>query len=162
MKKVEKIIETSSWLVMTILLLKFVPRNRIREAWVIFSFKQFMTWLFGLLVVEKKLIRYPHRLFFKKATRSSFTFEYFVYPALCVLFTLFFPVNRRMIFKFLHYFTYTSLITFFELIALKYTKLIKYKNWDWYWTFTTIWLTFYFSQCFHEWFFKDRSLREKS
>jgi hypothetical protein len=93
--KAEKIIETSVWIIMTILLIKFVPRNRIREAWVIFLFKQFMTWIFGLVVVEKNLIRYPFRLFFKKATKTSFTFEYFVYPALCVLFNLYYPEKKN-------------------------------------------------------------------
>ncbi len=143
---------------MAILLIRYVPRNRIREAWVIFTFKQFMTWLFGLLVVEKKLIRYPHRLFFKKATKSSFTFEYFVYPALCVLFIFHYPKNKSKTNKMMYYTAYTGLITFFEWIALKYTKLIRYRHWSLFLTFATIWMTYYFSTLFHRWFFKDRSL----
>jgi hypothetical protein len=156
--KAGKIIETSSWVIMSILLIKFVPRNRIREAWVIFSFKQFMTWLFGLMVVEKNLISYPSRLFFKKATRSSFTFEYFVYPALCILFNLYYPQKKSKKVKLLYHFSYTSSITVLEIIALKYTKLIKYKNWKWYWTFFTLWITYYLSHIHHQWFFKDRSV----
>ena len=159
--KAEKIIETSVWIIMTILLIKFVPRNRIREAWVIFLFKQFMTWIFGLVVVEKNLIRYPSRLFFKKASKTSFTFEYFVYPALCVLFNLYYPEKKSKIYKMYYYFSYTSFITVLELIALKYTKLIKYKNWNWYWTFSTLWILFYFSHMYYRWFFKDRSANEK-
>ena len=146
---------------MAILLMRYVPRNRIREAWVIFTFKQFMTWLFGLMVVEKKFIRYPHRLLFKKATKSSFTFEYFVYPALCVLFILHYPKNKRNANKIIYYAGYTSLITFFEWIALKYTKLIRYRNWSLLRSFVTVWITYYFSELFHRWFFKDRSLKEK-
>jgi hypothetical protein len=156
--KAGKIIETSSWVIMSILLIKFVPKNKIREAWVIFSFKQFMTWLFGLMVVEKNLISYPSRLFFKKATRSSFTFEYFVYPALCILFNLYYPQKKSKKVKFLYHFAYTSSITVLEIIALKYTKLIKYKNWKWYWTFFTLWITYYLSHIHHQWFFKDRSV----
>src|SRR3954464_586527 len=114
--KAGKIIETSSWVIMSILLIKFVPRNRIREAWVIFSFKQFMTWLFGLMVVEKNLISYPSRLFFKKATRSSFTFEYFVYPALCILFNLYYPQKKSKKVKLLYHFAHTSFITILETI----------------------------------------------
>ena len=60
--KADQIIETSSWIVMIVLLIKFVPRNRIREASVIFACTQFMTWIFGLMVVEKNLIQYPKRL----------------------------------------------------------------------------------------------------
>ena len=80
---------------MALLLYIFVPRNKIREAHTIFFFKQFVTWFFGLLVVEKNLISYPSRLFFKKTIKSSFTFEYFVYPALCVLFNFYYPERRN-------------------------------------------------------------------
>lgn len=155
--KAEKIIETSSWVVMSLLLIKFVPRNRIREALVIFSFKQMTTWLFGLLVVEKNLISYPYRIFFKKGLKSSFTFEFFVYPATCVLFNLYYPDKRSEFFKFFYFFSFPAIITLFELIALKYTKLIKYKNWTWYLTFSTLWATFYLSHIYYRWYFKDRS-----
>ncbi|MEH7272491.1 CBO0543 family protein [Neobacillus vireti] len=61
---------------------KFVPKNKIRHAPVIFLFKQVITWLFGLLVVEKNLIEYPFRLYFKKAYKGSFCFEYFFLPCI--------------------------------------------------------------------------------
>ncbi|MCQ6276251.1 hypothetical protein JMM81_15090 [Bacillus sp. V3B] len=155
--KTEKIIETSSWVVMSILLIKFVPRNRIREALVIFSFKQALTWFFGLLVVERNLISYPYRMFFKKAVRSSFTFEFFIYPAICVLFNLYYPDKKSKLFKFLYYCLFSSIITFFEMIALKYTRLIKYKNWTWYLTFSTLWTFNYLSRVYHQWYFKEGS-----
>jgi len=139
---------------MSLFLLKFVKRNRIREAEVIFLSKQFMTWFFGLLVVEKGLIRYPSRLFFRKATKSSFTFEYFIYPSFCVLFNLYYPEKRSRLVKIVYYFAYSSLITSLELFAVRFTRLISYKKWKWYWTFLTLWLTFYLSRLNHKWFFK--------
>ncbi|WP_420796956.1 CBO0543 family protein [Alkalihalobacterium alkalinitrilicum] len=77
---------------------------------------------------RKKLISYPSRLFFKKANRASFTFEYFVYPGLCSLFNLYYPEKRNDFVKLLYYCFYTSIITFFEIFAVKYTKVIKYKK----------------------------------
>jgi|SRR4051812_36892352 hypothetical protein len=153
--KAEKIIETSSWVVMSLLLIRFVPRNRIREAIVVFSFKQMLSWLFGLLVVEKKLISYPYRMFFKKALKSSFTFEFFIYPATCVFFNLHYPDKRGKLFKFFYHVSFPAIITFFEIIALKYTRLIKYKNWTWYLTFLTLWATNYLSHVYHRWYFKE-------
>ena len=76
--KVEKTIEISSWIVSSLLLVVFVKKDKLREALVSFLFKQGLTWVGGLLVVEKQLIYYPFRLFFKESNKSSFTFEYFV------------------------------------------------------------------------------------
>jgi len=152
----EKKIELSSWVITTLLLIKFVPRNRIREAHVSFLFKQMITWLFGLVVVEKKLISYPYRLFFKKSNKASFTFEYFVYPAVCSLFNLYYPQNKANFSKLLYYFVYSSVITGFEIYAVKYTDLIKYNRWTWYYSFLTIWFTNYLSRIYYKWFFKDK------
>lgn len=156
-----KFIEISSWIITTFLLVKYVPKNRLREAHVSFLFKQVMTWLFGLMVVEKNLISYPNRLFFPKANKASFTFEYFVYPALCSLFTLHYPEKNNNFIKLMYYCFHTAVITILEIFAVKYTDLIKYNKWTWYWSFITIWLTYYISRIYHRWFFKDRSFKRK-
>lgn len=151
---VEKRIESSAWIITIILLVKFVSKKQIREAVVIFFFKQCITWILGLFVVEKRWIRYPARLFFRYATKSSFTFEYFVYPSLCVLFNLYYPEKRNRLIKSIYLLFHTSIIVGFEVFALKYTRLITYTGWRWYWTFITISLTYYLSHLFHGWFFK--------
>lgn len=155
--KLEKSIEISVWIVTALLLIKFVPRKRIREAIVVFMFKQSITFVLGLLVVEKKLISYPSRLFFRKTNKSSFTFEYFVYPALCTLFNLHFPEKRHNVLKLLYYSLYSSIITSLEVLAVKYTNLIKYQKWAWYWSFISLWFTFYLSRLYYRWFFKVRN-----
>ncbi|MBP1940358.1 hypothetical protein J2Z26_000077 [Bacillus luteolus] len=119
-------------------------------------FKQVITWLFGLLVVEKALISYPNRLFFRKAIKSSFTFEYFVYPSLCALFNLYYPEKSNNVVKLIYYFIHTAIIAGFEIFAVKYTNLIKYNNWTWYWSFITMWLSYYISRIYHRWFFISR------
>lgn len=152
--KAEKTIEISSWIVTVLLLIRFVPKDKMREAQVAFLFKQIMTWVFGLAVVEKGLIKYPVRLFFKHANKSSFTFEYFVYPALCALFNLYYPEKRNGYVKSLYYIFHAGSITLFELFAVTYTNLIRYPKWSWYWSFITLGITNYFSRLYFRWFFK--------
>jgi len=138
----ETIIEISSLFVSAALLLIFVPKNKIREASVIFCFKQLITWLLGLFVAEFNLIEYPVRLF-ANATKASFTFEYFVYPSICVIFNLYYPERKSLFKRILYYFIYTAAITVFEVILEKYTQNIKYINWTWYYTFLSVYLTFF-------------------
>ncbi|WP_413463190.1 CBO0543 family protein [Bacillus sp. B1-b2] len=83
-------------------------------------------------------------MFFKKANKTSFTFEYFVYPALCSLFNVNFPEKRNYISNFLYYTFFCSFITLFELYAIKYTNLITYKKWTWYFTFSTYFMDYIF------------------
>ena len=83
------------WILTIVLLVKFISKNKIREAHVAFFFKQLITWVLGLLVVQLKLIEYPVRLF-PYANKASFTFEYFVYPSLCAIFNVNFPEKKNL------------------------------------------------------------------
>src|SRR5690554_1168980 len=76
----ERIILALVWIITILGLIRLTPRNQIRDAHVIFLFKQVLTWIFGLLVVQFHLIEYPVRML-HKATMTSFSFEYFIYPA---------------------------------------------------------------------------------
>ncbi|WP_341442912.1 CBO0543 family protein [Oxobacter pfennigii] len=135
------------------MLLFFVPENRIRHAWLIFLFKQLMTWILGLLVVEYDLIEYPVEIF-KYANKTSFTFEYFVYPVICVVFNLHYPGKKTLLKQFIYYLYYCTAITVIEIFIEKYTNLIKYIHWSWYLTWITLYITFFASRKFYVWFFK--------
>ncbi len=152
--RVERKIEVVSWIVTALLLIRFIPRNKIREALVAFKFKQIITWIFGLVVVELGLIKYPKRLFFKHTTKSSFTFEFFVYPAICAIFNVNYPEKRNGFAKSCYYLFFAGIITVFEVIAVRYTRLIRYPHWKWYWSFFTLWITFYWSRIYYRWFFR--------
>lgn len=153
--KLEPIIETSSWIIMIVLLLIFVPRDKMREAHIIFFFKQLITWPIGFAVAQMKWIEYPIR-FFDNASNTSFTFEYFVYPAIAVLFVLHYPRTSRWNIQCIYYITYSSTLTLIEVILEKYTLLIKYQNWHWYWTWASIILTLSITRKYYIWFFKIR------
>lgn len=149
----EYAIQILSIIIVFLLLLKFVPRYKIREANQIFLFKQFLTWILGLAVAEYKLIEYPVR-FFAYATRASFTFEYLVYPAICVLFNLHYPERKSPANQLLYYVIYSSAIAITEAVLERYTNVIVYINWHWYYTWISIFATFFISRLYYRWFFK--------
>jgi hypothetical protein len=149
----DTIIIICGWLITVVLLLLFVPKVKIRQALVVFMFKQMITWLVGLIVVELRLIEYPVRSFVY-ACKSSFDFEYFIYPSFCVLFNLHYPEGKGFIRRLLHYIYYCSALTSVEVVVEKYTEILKYNNWTWYITFITFFLTFFASRQYYKWFFK--------
>jgi hypothetical protein len=156
----EKIIETSVWVIMIIALLVFVPRNKMREAWVSYLFKLFLTWGLGLFVVQMMWIEYPVRFIFPYAHRSSFTFEYFVYPAICILFLLHYPEKKSYITRLSYFAAYCSIMTLLEVLIEQNTSLIHYIKWTWYWTWISLFLTFFLSRLFYVWFFRMKSKPE--
>ncbi|OGO76870.1 MAG: hypothetical protein A2Y23_07760 [Clostridiales bacterium GWB2_37_7] len=149
------------WTITTVLLLLYVPKARIRQAFVIFMFKQLITWLVGLVVVELRLIEYPVRSF-AYASKTSFDFEYFIYPAFCVLFNLYYPEGKSFLKRSLHYIYYCSALTAVEVVVEKYTDILHYVNWAWYTTFITLFLTFFMSRQFYKWFFKIKENQAQS
>ncbi|WP_281413943.1 CBO0543 family protein [Clostridium polyendosporum] len=140
-------------LLATILLILFVPRNKIREAHVIFLFVQVITWLVGLIVVEYRLIEYPDR-FFEYSTKTSFAFEYFIYPSICIIFNLYYPEKKNIFRQFMHNAYYCTGITITEVLCERYTNIIKYIHWSWYITWITLFITFYASRIYYVWFFR--------
>ncbi len=151
----EIVILVATWILMITTLIFFVPKNKIRHAQVIFLFKQFITWLFGLIVVEMRLIKYPVRLF-SYANRTSFSFEYFIYPSICVVFNLHYPKGNSKIKQFMYFFYYCTGMTIFEVLCETYTDLIEYTHWTWYWSWITFYLTLYLSRKYYLWFFKSK------
>lgn len=141
------------WLISIVLLITFVPKAKIRQASLIFLIKQAITWFTGLLVVELRLIEYPVRSF-HYATKSSFDFEYFIYPAFCVLFNLYYPEGKSFAKRFLHFIYYCSALTAVEVVVEKYTNILTYLHWAWFITFITFFITFLMSHLFYKWFFK--------
>ena len=142
-----------------IFLIILIPRSKVREAFVIFSFTQTITWLLGLTVVELRLIEYPARLF-PYSNKTSFSFEYFIYPAISCIFVLYYPKNKNIFKKFMYYFYFCTTITIAEIFIERYTHIIKYIHWNWYITWISLFITLYIPQKFYEWFFKTRQNNE--
>jgi hypothetical protein len=153
---IEIIVLITVWLLTILGILRWVPIERVREAWVIFFFKQFMTWILGLTVVEAGWISYPVREF-EKASHTSFSFEFFIYPAICVIFNLHYPKNKSLAKRIGWFLFFPTWMTILELLIEKNTDLIEYIHWAWYWTWLTLFITFIFSMLFYRWYFKIKS-----
>jgi len=143
----------AAWIITAIILVRYIPKEKIREAQLVFLFTQLITWFIGLLVVEFRLIEYPVE-FFEYATQSSFTFEYFIFPALCAVFNINYPENKSIFKQAMHYINFCSVMTLIEVICERYTNIITYLHWTWYLTWITLFITFYLSRQYYRWFFK--------
>ncbi|MEH7307572.1 CBO0543 family protein [Neobacillus drentensis] len=139
--------------VLTLGLLLIIPKNKIRLAVTAFLFTQAITWILGLIVVEYGLITYPVRLF-ADVNRASFTYEFFVYPAVAGIFNVFYPYTQSMFIKFLYFASYCTALTVPEIFIEKYTDLIEYLHWTWYCTWISLFLTFMVTRGFSVWFYR--------
>nr|WP_263324254.1 CBO0543 family protein [Neobacillus sp. Marseille-Q6967] len=149
----ESWIELSAWVVSAVLLWLGVSKGKIREALLSFLFMQSVTYLLGGLTVEWKLISYPERIM-GYAYRTNFTFEYFVFPAVSVLFNLYFPKRGSMLKKFLYSISFPSIIIIGEVLVEKYTDNIEYLHWNWFFSWASMLVTLCFGYLFYKWFFK--------
>lgn len=140
------------WLISLGLLL-LIPRQKVRTAATAFLFKQFITWILGLVVVEYGLITYPVRLFAGE-NRSSFTYEFFVYPTVCALFNVYYPYAKSRWIQFLYYCGYCTILAVPEIFLEKYTDVIKFHHWAWYLSWISLFITFAMTRRFCVWFMK--------
>ena len=136
-----------------IALIKFVPKEKRRDACVLFLFLQVITWPAGLIPVELGWIEYPTQLLPQANTynKTSFSFEFFFFPVVAILFSLYFP-RRKYWIRFLYYLSVTGFFTLFEVILEKSTTLVEYHEWKWYWTFITMLISLFLNNKFYVWF----------
>ncbi|HJV16582.1 MAG TPA: CBO0543 family protein [Bacillales bacterium] len=150
--KLEIIIQIISILVAMLMLWKFVPKEKLLEAHLSFLFMQLQTWLYGAIVVEKRLIEYPVR-FLYFSYRISFVFEFFIFPVISVMFNIHFPIGKRLTHKILYIFAFPTVITIIEIFLEKYTDVIHYLHWAWYWSWLTMLISLLISYKYYLWFF---------
>jgi hypothetical protein len=149
----DTIILASVWVITIIILIISTNRKNLIKTHLSFLFMQVPSWLFGALVVQGRLIEYPVG-FLKIAYRASFTFEFFVFPAVSSVFNVHFPREKPWYIKALYILSFPTLITIIEVILEKHTNLVKYINWTWYWSYITITLTLLLSYWYYLWFFE--------
>lgn len=144
-------------LILSIMCLKLlVTRDKVREAWVIFLFLQVITWPAGLIAVEMGWIEYPIQLYPKANlyNRTSFSFEFFLFPVVAIIFSLYFPRKKKGFGSLLYYVFFAGLFTFLEAVLESKTKLVEYHEWKWYWTLVTVMISLYINDKFYRWFSK--------
>ncbi|MGO4496405.1 CBO0543 family protein [Paenibacillus sp. 2RAB27] len=141
------------WIITAILLVIFIRRKNLIKAQVSFLFMQVPTWLFGTLVVKGRLIEYPVG-FLSVVYKASFTFEFFVFPAISAIFNVHFPREKSWFIKTIYTLSFPTIMTIIEIFLEKRTDLIKYINWTWYMSFLSITITLLLSYWYYLWFFK--------
>lgn len=135
--------------------LGLTPKNKMLQMQFIILFVQFPTWLLGLSAVEMGLLEYPFREF-ASVNRTSFIFEYVILPVLCVHVNNHYPWQKSVLTKTTYFVSISLVITGGEVILERYTQLIKYTGWEWYWTWITVALIFWLTQNTVAWFFRLR------
>ncbi|MDE5052650.1 hypothetical protein NQZ71_19975 (plasmid) [Niallia taxi] len=137
-------------------LFKFVPKDKRRDAWVLFLFLQLITWPAGLFTVEKGWIEYPIQLLPQTNTynKTSFSFEFFFFPVVAIFFSLYFPRRKNWMIILLYYVGIAGFFTILEGFLERYTALVNYKEWTWYWSFITVVISLVINDSCYKWFKK--------
>jgi hypothetical protein len=148
----EQIIELSSCIIALGLLVFSVPKSKVREATLSLLFMQSLTWLLSGITVELKLISYPVR-YFGYAFRTSFSFEYIIFPIISVIFNLYFPRNGTLFKKLIYIFVYPTVLIIGEVIVEKFTDNIEYLHWNWFYSWSSMLVTLFIAYLFFRWFF---------
>ncbi|MFC4098039.1 CBO0543 family protein [Paenibacillus xanthanilyticus] len=150
---IDRTILISIDIIIALALIWLTPKDKLREATIIFLFKQTMTWSFGLLVVEWGLIEYPVREFVR-ANATSFSFEYFIYPSLCVIFNLRYPTRSARWKRWAWILAFPTAMTILEVMIERNTELIRFVHWNGYYTWITLLLTYLMSRTYFVWMYR--------
>ncbi|MBM7602573.1 hypothetical protein JOC75_000543 [Metabacillus crassostreae] len=149
---IEKMILNGT-LVIYLTAILFIPYKKADKASFIFFMSQFFTWILGLSVVELGWLEYPVREF-AEVNKTSLLFEYVVFPITTIFFILHYPRKKTLKIRSGYYFTIISFFTIIEYLLEKYTMVIEYHSWDWYWTWISLFSLFYIEMVIYKWFFK--------
>ena len=157
----EYIIVFSLWIISIVVLIFLIPKNKIRQTWAVFMFAQSKLWLFGLIMVQLKLIKFPVRIF-SYASRSAMSYESIFITTIAIIFILYYPIKKSLGMKFIYYAVFASGLTILEVILEKNTNLVSYINWSWYWTWLRENFCLYLCWLYYRWFFiKGAMLNQK-
>lgn len=137
----------------TFISLAFIPKDKLRDASIIFLFQQAITWFLGIVAVGLKLLEYPVREL-AEVNGTSFLYEFFQYPVITIFFCIYYPKSKSKLKKFLYVSLFSTGLTVPEIFIEKYTNLITYVNWKWYYTWLSVYATLFLAWVFYKWFFK--------
>ncbi|MDF2935296.1 MAG: hypothetical protein K0Q90_669 [Paenibacillaceae bacterium] len=155
----ERGVLVAAWLVSFAVILLAVPRNRLKEAFILFMSAQVITWPAGLLLVELDFMTHPVREF-PIATRSNFTFNYFFYPMVSMAANLYYPVNaskwKQTVYQIV---AVGGLSGVMQLVRI-HTFLIDHVKFNWLLSFLIMFLAFNATRKYAEWYFGGLRRRE--
>ncbi|WP_144555412.1 CBO0543 family protein [Bacillus sp. X1(2014)] len=130
------------------------PKNQYRKLLFSLLTCQSLLWLNSLIHVEFNLLAFPVREF-PKATDLLITTEYFFYPLLCGFYIGYEPKRSYKI-RLIYLSVWISFLTVYDVILVKYTNLIEYVHYAWYFTWIDLFCIFAVTNWIHQWFFKNK------
>lgn len=142
--------------IIAIVSLVFTPKEKKLQSHFIFLFSPIPVWILGLSVVELGLLEYPVREL-SDINRTSFIFEYLILPVVCIFFNAYYPSSSTRKIQIAYYLAFSSTLTLLESLLEKYTMLIKYTGWKWYFSLISMCIVFCLTRIVTNWFFKDSS-----
>lgn len=100
--------------------------------------------ILGVMVVESGMLSYPVTIF--PYFDSSPLFELVLFPVLSLHY---YQTTYHYSFKgyLLKGFMYTSILTITEVLLEKFTDLVQYNTWKWYYTFISVYVFFVIIRC---------------
>jgi hypothetical protein len=91
-----------------------------------------------MILVNQNLLEFPHRLF-PHLTNIPISFDYAAFPVIQAFFYQW-TVSRNGIKLFGIALMIASVITFLEYLMERYTNLIDYQGWTWYYTYSSVFI----------------------
>lgn len=144
------------WAIGVISFFIFTPKCHRRKLIFGYLVCKTLTWLSSLLYVNYNLLIFPIREF-PKATDLLLTTEYFFYPLLCGFYIIHEPKSNYFI-QFLYLSLWVSILVIIGVIIEKYTNLIEYTHYHWYWNWLNLLCIFATSNIICHYFFKESTL----
>jgi hypothetical protein len=153
---VEFVILIAMWAIGIISFLIFTPSRHHRKLIFGYLVCKTLIWLSTLFHVKFNLLIFPIREF-PKATDLLLTTEYFFYPLMCGFYIIYEPKLNYFI-RFLYLSSWISILVIVDVMIEKYTNLIEYIHYDWYWTWLNFFCLFALSNKIYRWFFREKTL----
>ena len=126
-------------LIVAIGLLPTIGKKPMKDWLIVFLLKGYISSFINTVFVTEKNIKYPVTL--TKQTNVSTLYDYLIFPLLCVWFNQ--TTYRSKLLGIIgQSVLYSGIVTAIEYWLEKNTKVIKYKNWSWLHTFSTLNATF--------------------
>ena len=149
----ERGILTAAWLISFTIFIFLVPRNRVKEACILFLSAQVITWPAGLLLVELDFMTNPVREF-PVATRSNFTFNYLFYPVISMLANLYYPLHASKWKQAAYQLVAVGGLSGLMQLVRLYTQLIDHPKFNWLLSFLIMFLAFNVTRKYAAWYFR--------
>ena len=150
----EILILLTSWLISILLLVKYIPKDRKRNAHITFLFVQALAWIYEYIQLLLGVMEFPFREF-DDATKMSFSLHYLIFPTFGVFFILLYPSDKKNLRIIIHYLIFAMVITTYSFLVERYSSLFNWKNWNVYISFTNNLAILYIIKRFVFWFQKE-------